>query len=102
MTYQAPLPTGIIVVLALVAALAVTLDIVALVDLYRRKPEEVLFGNKWLWLAVIVLLSLIGAILYLAQGRVHSAPSVSAPPERDSTSGIADKLYGRRNDTGQR
>jgi hypothetical protein len=105
MTFQAPLPPGIIVVLALVAALAVTLDVVALVDLYRRKPEEVTFGNKWLWVAVIVLLSLIGAILYLVQGRVHSAPPESLPLERDTnhgSSGIAEKLYGPRNDKRQR
>lgn len=40
---------------------------VALWDLYKR--ERVKGGNKWVWLAVILLISTFGPIIYLAVGR---------------------------------
>jgi hypothetical protein len=40
---------------------------VALWDLYKR--ERVKGGNKWVWLAVILLISTFGPIIYLVVGR---------------------------------
>ena len=44
------------------------LQIYALVDLARRAKAQVR-GNKWLWVAIIVVGELIGPIVYLALGR---------------------------------
>ncbi|WP_222706669.1 PLD nuclease N-terminal domain-containing protein [Lacisediminihabitans profunda] len=79
----------------MVLLLEIALDAVALVDLYRRPVATVTFGNKWIWVAVIVLINLIGAILYFAIGR-KSAQTVERPaaePKRSSAD-IADALYG--------
>jgi hypothetical protein len=43
------------------------LTVVALVDLIRR--EHVTGGNKWVWAAVIILLSTVGPIVYFVVGR---------------------------------
>ena len=79
------------------------LDVVALVDLYRRPVERVALGNKWIWLAVILLINVLGAVLYLAVGR-RPAPAVQAPPATTlpptRTDSIVDSLYRRDDDPG--
>ncbi len=89
------LPAGVLIGLGVVLLIEIALDAVALVDLYRRPIATVALGNKWIWVAIIVLINLIGAILYFAIGR-KSAPSVERPataPQRSSAD-IADALYG--------
>ena len=94
------MPVGLLVVLVLLGVAQLTLDVIALVSLYRRPIDQVALGNKWVWVAIIALVSLLGAILYLVAGRraapvtesaERRAPSSSAPPEA-----IADALYGPR------
>ena len=51
------------------AAIGLGLDIFALVDLARRDRRTVKGGKKWPWLLIILLISTIGPILYLAVGR---------------------------------
>jgi hypothetical protein len=51
--------------------ISVGLELFALVDLIRRDKAEVQGENKWLWAALIVLISLIGSIAYLTVGRVQ-------------------------------
>lgn len=47
------------------------LEIFALVDLYRRDRRYVQGGNKLVWVAVIVLINLVGSIIYLTVGRTE-------------------------------
>ncbi|HSO93351.1 MAG TPA: PLDc N-terminal domain-containing protein [Candidatus Dormibacteraeota bacterium] len=54
--------------LAALALVEIGLDLVALVDLYRRPTLQVVMGNKWIWVAIILLVNLLGPILYLAVG----------------------------------
>ena len=79
----------------------VTLDVVALVDLFRRPAEQVALGNKWVWVAIILLVSMLGAILYFVVGR-KPAPAADAAlppaPTAARAQDIADSLYGRRDD----
>lgn len=56
-----------IALLAPIIAISVVLSIVALIDLVRR--DRVRFGNKWIWLVVILFVNLIGPIVYLLVGR---------------------------------
>lgn len=93
------LPAGVLVVLGIVALAEVALDVIAIIDLVRRPRERVTFGNKWVWVAIILLVNLVGAILYLAIGRkpAAAAPPVSAPPASSAANAsIADELYGAR------
>ncbi len=73
------------------------LYIVALVDLARRPADQVAGLNKWLWLAVILFVSTLGAILYLAIGRKPAAAAegpTSAGPRAVRPEDVADALYG--------
>jgi len=88
-------PVGLLVALGIVLVLEIALDVVALVDLVRRPVARVALGNKWIWVAVIVLVNLIGAILYFAIGR-KPAPAGEEPAVKPARSAveIADALYG--------
>ncbi len=98
------LPVGVLVVLGVAGLVQLTLDVVALVDLVRRPVDRVALGNKWVWVAIILLVNLLGAILYLVVGRKPAPaaevplPSASSASSASRTEGIADSLYGRRDD----
>lgn len=94
------LPVGVLIALGVLLLIELTLDVIALVDLYRRPIDRVALGNKWIWVAIIVLVQLVGAILYLAIGRKPAIPDAGAAPVRTgSPADIADKLYGPRDDS---
>lgn len=99
----ADLPTGALVAIGVFAVVQLVLDVIAIVDLVRRPVDRVTGGNKWLWVAVILLVNTIGAILYLAIGRKAApAADVAAPPVPGAgTASIADALYGPRPDDGR-
>ena len=102
-------PVWVLVVLGVLAVVQITLDVIALLDLYRRPTEQVVLGNKWIWVVIVLLVNTVGAILYLVAGRKpaviaeNAAPSAS-PSESPSArvESIADALYGPRDDTDQR
>lgn len=73
------LPVWAIVGLGVFAAIQVALDVITLVDLYRRPVARVQFGNKWIWVVVILLVNTIGAILYLVIGRLPAVPGPALP-----------------------
>lgn len=97
-------PTWALVLFAVLAVVQLTLDVVAILDLYRRPTKQVTFENKWIWVVIILLVNIIGPILYLATGRrpapgaedtVPAAPSVGIEE-------VADTLYGPDKDAEQR
>lgn len=97
-------PVWGLVVLAVLVVAQITLEVIALVDLYRRPVEQVVFDNKWIWLAIILLASSLGlgAIIYLLAGRKPAVLTDDAAPTTPKTVGsddIADILYGPRADT---
>ncbi|MHB1491063.1 MAG: PLD nuclease N-terminal domain-containing protein [Cellulomonas sp.] len=95
----ADLSTGVRVFILVAGVIQLTLDVVALVDLVRRPVDRVAMGNKWIWVAIILLVNLLGAILYLVAGR-KPEPAAEVPlpsaPSASRTASIADSLYGRR------
>ena len=99
--FLSALPVWALVGLALLAVAEITLDVIALVDLYRRPVEQVVLANKWIWLAIILLVNTFGAIIYLlAARRPPVLTDDSAPVRRRSVGSdeIADRLYGPRDD----
>ena len=96
------LPAVALAALVALAVVAITLDVFALRDLYRRPTSQVVFANKWIWLAIVLLVNTVGAIIYLLVAR---KPPVltddAAPPASTSvrTDNVADTLYGQRDDT---
>ena len=86
-----------LVALGLLIVGQAVLYIVALVDLARRPADQVAGSNKWLWLAVILFVSTLGAILYLAIGRRPTAAAegpTSAGTRAVRPEDVADALYG--------
>ena len=83
---------GVIALLALLS-LQVIVQLVACLDLARRRTVR--GGRKWVWLLVILAGSLPGAALYLAYGRVAD-PAEPDPPEEAGPAGrdALDRLYG--------
>jgi len=55
--------------LAPLVVLQLALQVAAVVDILRRGPETLRGGRRWPWVAVAVLGSLLGAVVYFAVGR---------------------------------
>jgi hypothetical protein len=96
-------PVWGLVVLGGVIVVQITLDVISLLDLYRRPVEQVVFANKWIWVAVILLVSTVGAIIYLVAGR---KPAIlfegrPAPSPAVRTENVAETLYGPRDGSDQ-
>lgn len=96
------LPAGVLVILGVVVLVQVVLWVFAIVDLVRRPQTAVMFGNKWVWLALILFVNLIGPVLYFAIGRTSAVAAESAaqpgtpPPGTLPFKDLADELYGTR------
>lgn len=92
------LPTPALVFLGVVAAAQLTLQIVALVMLVHTPRERVVFGQRWPWVLIIVLGSLIGSVVFLAAGRrgPGSAEEPIPEPAGDAVTRTVRSLYGDR------
>lgn len=90
------LSTPMLVVIGLFVLLQLSLEVYAVIDIIRRPSERITGGNKWLWLAVVLLVNMIGAIVYLAVGRKPQPPTglVAAPVTGDAAQEAVDTLYG--------
>ena len=92
--------TTVTAIVLLVFAVQVATQVYALVDLARR--DEVFGGRKWVWALIIVPGNLLGAIGYLAGGRVTS--TVDDRGSGANTAGgeaarrAVDSLYGPSNE----
>ena len=91
------LPTWVLVVIAIVACIQLALQVYALLDLSRR--DTVMGGRKWLWVVIIIVGNLLGAIIYLGMGRVMYQPGPGEGERAGSekaTHRAIDNLYGDR------
>ena len=90
-------PVWGLVLLGGLLVVQVTLDVIALFDLYRRPVEQVVFANKWVWVAVVLLVSMLGAMIYLLAARrpaVLSEDAAGFPSGSLGTDQVVDTLYG--------
>ncbi len=90
------IPGWVFVLAAVLAVVQITLDVIALVDLYRRPTERVTLANKWIWVAIILLVNTLGAICYLAIGRRPAAVADTPAAPAASIDDVGDALYGPR------
>lgn len=89
------IPFVVLIMVSAALLIQIALGIAALVDLYRRPTATVATGNKWIWVAVIVISSFIGPILYFAIGRKVAQAVDQLPAEHKRLSAdMADALYG--------
>jgi hypothetical protein len=93
----ATLPKGVLIAAAIIACVQLVLQVYALIDLSRR--DSVMGGRKGIWVAIILIGSLLGAIIYLGMGRVVYQPGPGegerAGSEKAARRAI-DNLYGDR------
>jgi len=90
------LPTWALVAIGAIVVVDLVLYVWALTDLYRRPLDRVALGNKWVWAAIILLISTFGAIIYLIVGR-KPAPVAETAMRGDAAArgaSAADALYG--------
>jgi len=101
-------PVWGLVALGVLAVAQITLDVIALLDLYRRPTSQVVFANKWIWVPVIILLASsfsLGAIIYRVAGRRPAVLTDDAAPSESTsvrTEDVAETLYGPRDGADRR
>ena len=101
-------PVWGLVALGVLVVVQITLDVIALLDLYRRPTSQVVLANKWIWVAIILLTSSffsLGAIIYLVAGRRPAVLTDDAAPSQSTsvrTENVADALYGPRDGADRR
>jgi hypothetical protein len=98
------LPPAAIAGLGALAALQIVLDVIAFVDLAKRPVERLTIRSKWIWVAIILLVSTIGAVVYLVAGR-RTAPASDVRQDASAkarASDAADLLYGPRKEGGKK
>jgi hypothetical protein len=95
------LPPAALAGLGVLAVLQIALDVIALVDLNKRPAAQLVIPRKWIWVAIILAVSTIGAVVYLVAAR-RPAPAADVRPRspaRARAADAADLLYGARKDT---
>lgn len=93
------LSTGVIIALVLFAVVELGLMVWAVLDIVQR--PTVLWGQKWIWLVIVVIFGVIGPVVYFAVGRVPppvSETQADTAPVSDRATHAADLLYGPRSD----
>lgn len=84
--------TGLLVVIVL--SLQALLAAIGLIVLVKTPTQRVQFGRKWPWVLVILVVSTIGPILFLAVGR-RPAPVADVPaPASPNLASAVQGLYG--------
>jgi hypothetical protein len=88
---------GVIALLVLLSLQAI-LQVLALIDLARRRTVR--GGRKWVWALVIIGGTLVGALAYLVIGRQSETGDSEPDPGRGDLRGggedALDRLYGPR------
>jgi hypothetical protein len=76
----------------------------AVIDLMPRANERIRWGNRWVWLTLILLVNLLGSLSYFAFGRLHptmsdeAAAEIVSRPAADRAQAAVDLLYGPRDE----
>ena len=97
---HAGMTTPVVAIIIALAAAQVVAQVYALLDLARR--DAVRGGRKWVWVLVIALGNLPGAIAYLVAGRlpatvdVPGASSSASGARTDAARRAVSELYGPR------
>ncbi|HJW75125.1 MAG TPA: ATP-binding cassette domain-containing protein [Thermoleophilia bacterium] len=89
------LSTGVIVALVLFVVLQLGLMVWAVIDIVQR--PAVVWGQKWIWLVIVIVFGIVGPLIYFAAGRAQPAVAEAGTdqtPVTDRARSTADLLYG--------
>lgn len=101
------LPTWMLVVFGVLAVVQISVEVWALVVLFRTPEERLQTGKRWPWVLIILFVNLIGAIVFFVAGRKPAqvadplAGAAPAVPAGDRAARAADVLYGAGEDDGR-
>lgn len=92
------LPIGVVVAVVVLSFVQVTLQIIALLQCLRTPEDRLaLIKRRWIWVVVIAMGEMFGAILWFVAGRAPAQRDVSAPAfSADQRDAALDLLYGSR------
>lgn len=98
------LPTWALAAIGVLIVVDLVLYVYALMDLYRRPVDQLTVANKWVWVAIILLISTFGAIIYLLAGRkpAASVEALTRGATAERAENAADALYGAPKDADRR
>jgi len=95
------LPSWVVVIIVIVGVVQLSVEVFALYRLARTPVERVVFGKKWPWILIILLVNLVGAIVFLAAGQrpaqAMDPSAVNGTPDPSSgqrANHVVDLLYG--------
>ena len=89
------LPRAGVIALLVLLSIQIILQVVALVDLAKRRTVP--GGKRWLWALVIVFGNLVGAVVYLAVARIPGPGELAPGSSEDAGTAsrdALDRLYG--------
>jgi hypothetical protein len=99
------LPGWALALFGVLAVVQLSVEVYALVKLFRTPDEQLVLGKKWPWIIIILFVNLIGAIVFLVAGRKPAqvadplaGAASGAPATADRAARAADVLYGSRED----
>lgn len=92
-TAWADLSTGLQIAIIVLGVVQVGLQVFALTRLLRTPEDRLQTGKRWIWLLIVLLGGLVGAMVFLAAGRL---PPQAADPARSERSVRATNEQGRR------
>lgn len=98
------LPAGAWVALGLLLVVQLSLQVAALVRVFRLPENRVRLGNRWIWVAVTLLVNTLGPIVTLIFVALPETPDEgdSAHPRTEGLVDVADMLYGAADEEANR
>lgn len=88
---------AVLVALVVIAIIEVGLMLWGVID-WARRPAEQIRGNRFLWLALILLVNIVGPIVYLTVGRAPAQATDGAAGQVGDRTSAVDSLYGPSGD----
>ncbi|MHB1324482.1 MAG: hypothetical protein ACYC6J_09090 [Coriobacteriia bacterium] len=94
------IPDGLLLPLIALSAIQIVVQILAFVRLARTPVDRLVFGRRWPW-ALVILMNLVGAVVFLAAARKPAEatdPLAQDPGPADGGRAVhaVDVLYGPR------
>lgn len=92
------LPAAVRAAVVALGIVQVAVEVAALVVLAKTPAERVRLSKKWPWVLIILFVNLVGAIVFLAAGRLPAPASGEAGSQGAAGETMAravDVLYGR-------
>lgn len=92
----ADIPAAVRVAIVMLGVVQIAVEVTALIVLARTPVERVRLRRKWPWVLIILFVNLVGAIMFLAAGRIPERATVEPRTDAagETMSRAVEMLYG--------